>query len=238
MIIASPVLINYLLLTWRAWRVNGGTDAWIGFFGSYLGLIGAVGVALFQFKTQRDKEIQQDKVNNRSFISAHDFSAPVDLRRVVTHENSRLIETQQYTEFKDWMEQTNPNYKGAIAYYKISQFGAPDIIMDCKIVAVIVPKGKAPIRIETHVGIVEKGIEIFLPVTMKVISDIEVHELIIDYRTIRDEKMRYYSNPQTKIEKHLVIKPDGSEEVIMKNESRQATWIYPKKLTPPEQKKE
>lgn len=61
-----PIIINYMLLTWRMPGAKGTSDVWIGFFGSYIGSLITGLVTVFVFikttKYYKDKDERDDKV--------------------------------------------------------------------------------------------------------------------------------------------------------------------------------
>lgn len=48
-----PVIINYGLLSWTAPGVSMEANPWLGFLGSFLGLIGAISIALLNNHNQK-----------------------------------------------------------------------------------------------------------------------------------------------------------------------------------------
>lgn len=67
LIIAVPMLINYLLLTWKAPFVNGDANSWLGFLANYSGgIIGGL-VAFFAAKIQMD--FQREREMRQRYIS-------------------------------------------------------------------------------------------------------------------------------------------------------------------------
>ncbi|QDS35852.1 hypothetical protein [Brevibacillus brevis] len=62
LIFATPILINYFLLTWRAPFVFGDANSWLGFLANYSGgIIGGL-VAFFAAKIQMDFQKEREKL--------------------------------------------------------------------------------------------------------------------------------------------------------------------------------
>lgn len=66
LVISVPVLINYLLMTWKAPGVVGDANSWLGFFANYSGgIIGgivALYVARYQLQQQTLEQIKNEEV--------------------------------------------------------------------------------------------------------------------------------------------------------------------------------
>ncbi|PGA99652.1 hypothetical protein [Bacillus toyonensis] len=63
--VLTPVILNYVLFTWRAPRVYGDGDTWLGFWGNYSGAFVGALVALWianrQVNDSRDLEIEKEQ---------------------------------------------------------------------------------------------------------------------------------------------------------------------------------
>ncbi|TQK74958.1 hypothetical protein FB479_101569 [Brevibacillus sp. AG162] len=227
----SPILINYVIMSWRAPGVNGDTNAWIGFWGSYLGLIGAITIAIYSFQKQKEKEDNQDRKNNRSYIQVHDFTAPLRLTNVNTNENSRIIDTPGYSDLisriKD-SEQQSIN----TSFLKLAHFGNPDAIFDCKIQIDISYEEEKKYDINVNIGVFEKGIEIFVPLVPPGIeagATIDLNNVSIEYNTLKNERLKLVHDVQRAKDTLLLLHDNDEPEVLYEFNMKGSTWIYPNK---------
>jgi hypothetical protein len=222
-------------MTWSAPYVAGDDKTWIGFFGNYLGLLGAIAIAFFTFNKQKEKDELQDRKNNRSYIVLHDFNAPVKLKNVITNENSRIIITIGYRDLlnlipKDKYEITNT------AFLKLSHFGNPELIFDCHILINIhhEREKEKKYEIDINIGVIEKGIEIFIPLVPPEIQENEpiiLDKVTIEYSTIKNERLvlvRDYNENEKEVLK--VKGEDGVDEVLYEYDLIGSRWIYPNKI--------
>jgi hypothetical protein len=224
--ILAPLILHFSLFTWNFKGVDGD---WLGFFGSYFGLLGAFAIASMQFNKQKTKEDQSDIINNRSFMAVHEFQAPIGIKRIKTHENSRIIETDEYIEFQKWIEESKYSISN-ISYYKLMQFGLSEVIFDCEFILNIRSvDGKRNFRIGVNLGVIEKGIEIFIPVAIKNEQVVLIDSILIEYTTMKGERIRFVHDLINKVETHSSI---TFNKPIMEYNIQGSKWIYPNKLTP------
>lgn len=228
-----PVIINYVILSWRAPGVNGDANAWLGFFSSYIGLIGAVSIAVYQINKQKQREDQNDREANRSYVLLQDFSAPVKLINVRTHENSRLIETEGYKELLEYVPKDQYEYTST-AYLKISQYGNPEVISDCKIYTIVGQEDGPDINIDVNLGIIEKGIEVFIPLVPPGVSRgsryLRLSKVTIEYSTIRNERLNLVHDLIEQKDTLKLIESNGDEQVLYEYGLLGVKWIYPNKM--------
>jgi hypothetical protein len=231
-----PIIINYGLLTWRMPGVITESNPWLAFLGSYLGFIGAISIALMNTNNQQKRNDQIDKESRRSFVVVNDFTAPLTLHNVSTHENSRLIETENYTTF---LENNKDNKKDInITFLKLAHFGNSEVILDCHIEVdykVDTSQKTQNVHINVNIGIVEKGIEIFIPLIIPEIQEGDnflIDVIKIEYKTLMNEKLRYVINHENNTEYYSIINKDGKPTPLFELDNTSgSTWIYPQKLT-------
>ncbi|MFD2117275.1 hypothetical protein ACFSTH_13050 [Paenibacillus yanchengensis] len=227
-----PVLINYFLLSWRAPRVNGSEGDWLGFLANYIGLIGAVVIAVIQFTKQRESDIKKDIEQNRSYVDIQDFNAKLMLVDTKTHENSRIIMTEGFESLL--MKPVIPEYENLkISYLKISHYGTAPIIINCNIE---VQYNYILDGVQKHKGekyslaSIEQGIEVFVPLVPIESTQgmsIEMVSLKFEYSTLKNERLKLIRLYNPTIETLYGEK----EEVIYCEELKLVNWIFPNKQT-------
>lgn len=122
-----PLIVNYGLLSWSAPGLNAEPNPWLAFLGSYLGVLGAVSIAVFNNIAQRDKDKKAGNKNFRNFVVMTEFQASLRLENVIMNEHSRLIETSAYKTLLDLdvhRDLTGP-------FLKLTHFGNSPLIFDC-----------------------------------------------------------------------------------------------------------
>ncbi|MFJ5750104.1 hypothetical protein ACIP97_16225 [Peribacillus frigoritolerans] len=233
---AIPITLNYTIFSWGATGVQGKLSDWFSFFGNYLGLIGAVSIASFQMRKQNKRDLEQDLESKRSFVVVTDFKARLKLENVKTHEDSRIIETPGYI---DILKRVGKEYNTiSTSYLKLAHFGNSQVIMDCKIH--VESKNNADLNV--NVGVIEQGIEVFIPIVppgAKVDEDIEFDFISIEYKTLMNESLKYVIDYSTdKKEYYCFINKKGKEEILFEQEINSANWTYPNKLKEIEKQKQ
>ncbi|MGG3193928.1 hypothetical protein [Priestia aryabhattai] len=247
-ILAAPFLVDILLI-WRSPITFG--DDWQGFFGDYIGsIIGgltAFAIVYYQMEKQKQLDEENDLQANRSYINAEEFIAPIDLIDIKHKEFSKIMVTKFYKEFKE----INEGIKRNIPYYRINHSGLPDTILDCKLIfdlseyiieetkhksqlvnelivatTPIDEKVKVPYKIETHIGVFEKGIDIFIPL-VKTSFEVHIEKFQMEYTTLKNERIRYIADIKNKKESHLLIKENEPPECLFEFELKASDWAYP-----------
>jgi hypothetical protein len=233
--VAAPILLNILVsIPSRLTPFEG--DTWLGFFGNYSGgIIGGIVafiIASSQIKAQNEEQTKSDIENSRSYIILEEFKGPVDLKNVVTHQNSKILSNDYYKEIKK-----NPNSKGKhITFYKIHHSGAPEIILDCDIQMVLFAGdqtgAKKAYLIESHLSVLEKHTEIFVPITNIDYTVIYPKQVTISYKTIKNETIIYKYNLEKSEEKHILVNWENrkKDKTLYKVQMKPVEWIYPAKL--------
>lgn len=250
-IAVAPFLVNFLLI--KRSPITFGDD-WQGFFGDYIGsIIGgltAFAIVYYQMETQKKTEDENDLQANRSYINAEEFIAPIDLVDIKHKEFSKIMVTNFYKEFKE----VNKGIKRDIPYYRINHSGLPDTILDCKLIFDLseyiiegtkhksqvmnelilattpldeeVKKKEVPYKIETHIGVFEKGIDIFIPL-VKTSFEVHIKKFQMEYTTLKNERIRYIADIKNKKASHLLIKENESPECLFEFELKASDWTYP-----------
>lgn len=230
----TPILLNYCLLSWRAPGVVGNPEAWIGFFASFLGVLGAVGIATYQIKIQKERDEHTLRVNNRSYFSATQYKGTIRISKNDCRENSRVILTDAYrmllklTDVKD-------DYNDKTIYMRILHFGNPELVFNCKIAVYVEELQLDEVYVvESQIASIEKGTEVFLPLAYErklKETSLRVHKILIEYSTVMNERMKFYANHiEGKTELYSLY--DGQEELIYSNPSVPQTWLYPEDPKP------
>ncbi|QCR33136.1 hypothetical protein [Lysinibacillus sp. SGAir0095] len=231
-ILLVPVIINYGLLTWSAPGVSTDANPWLGFLGSFLGFIGAISIALLNNSNQKKRDFEQEKKNNRSFILLHDFHGPLGLKTIKTHENSRLIRTEGYESLLGKVSKVDFD-STSTSYIKISQFGNSDVILNCNICISSMDddSNKFP-DIVVNTGIIEKQIELFIPVVPSEIEKgqvINLTKIVIEYSTLMNERMKYIMDFDRLKEFHFVINEKNEDVTLFEFDITGSKWSYPNK---------
>lgn len=241
-IFLAPVIINYGFLSWRGPGVNGDLDSWIGFFANYLGLIGAISIAIIQIKDQKERDNSNELQSNRSYIIAQEFAAPFNLKNVITSPNSRLIVNDYYNDAEEFFiaqfesNSSNENLRDflgniTVQFYKFSHSGIPDVIIDCHIKIKVADSDnvRETYIVSSNIGTFEKLEEIFIPIVNINYREITPLNVQLDYKTIKGEQMRYCYNYEQKKEEHMII-VDGKIHLLHSIDVSDSTWIYPNKI--------
>ena len=216
--------------------ITFGND-WQGFFGSYIGsIVGgltAFFIAYYQIEKQkklgRDKELQ----DNRSYIIAEEFVAPIDLSNTRHKEFSRIILNDYYEEFQSYYTKTELKTL-SIPYYKISHRGTPEIILDCSVEFKLAEdeEYKKTYEIKSHIGIFEKNIDIFVPLVKAKDGNVYVNNVKVEYCTIKGEKMQYFLDIDKQEEKHILFSKDNNQKITLFNfKLNSSNWILPNSNT-------
>ncbi|PAD31444.1 hypothetical protein [Paenibacillus sp. 7523-1] len=234
LILLIPVVINYGLLSWKAPGLNGDTGDWLGFLANFLGLIGAVLIALYQFKKQREIDQEKNIEQNRSYVDIQDFNATLMLKGVTTHENSRVIRTEGYDLLLK--EAEIDQYGGIkVGYLKIAHFGIPELIFNCSISidASICRSGVYDEEtLNVNVGVIEKGVEIFIPLQPlrgDQGKEIILEKVIFNYSTLIGERLQIFRDYINRKEVLYSINND-LKTVLFEYDMKQVGWTYPNKI--------
>ncbi|REJ18656.1 MAG: hypothetical protein C6W57_03345 [Caldibacillus debilis] len=234
--IAAPIIVNIIMFIPSFGLAASTTDNWLSFFGNYSGgIVGGIVayiIAASQIKAQNDEKIKDEIKNSRSYIILEEFIAPVDLKGVITHNNSKILSNKFYEEIKK-----DPNSKHkSIPFYKIHHSGLPEIILDCEIKVILHGEGetagKIPYLVESHLSVFEKNTEIFIPVARKDFKHINPKRVTVSYSTIKGEKILYVYDVDKMEEKHVLInlKDRNKDRVLHRVKLKGVTWIYPAKF--------
>ncbi|MFK4171028.1 hypothetical protein ACI2LM_32820 [Paenibacillus lautus] len=230
-----PIGINYLLLSWRAPGLKGEVGDWLGFFANFLGLIGAVLIALYQLNKQKLNEQEKDVENNRSYVDIQDFNATLMLKGVITHENSRIIKTDGYNEL---LRRFNTKDYGKVraGYLKIAHYGNPELIFDCSIsldISFTKKKELVNENLKVNIGVIEKNVEIFIPLTPEGSDsgqEIDLQTVTLNYSTIKGEKLQIYRDYINRKETLYSLTNDSEKKIVFKYDMKQIGWVYPNKI--------
>lgn len=234
-VVVSPMILSAILNIPTGKYAIGDESSWVGFFGNYSGgIIGGIIafiIARGQIKENRDEIELSEREKSRSYIILEEFIAPVKLENVITHNNSKILSNDYYEQIKN-----DPGAKEmSIAFFKIHHSGLPEIILDCEI-GVELRGGiesnptTSPYLIESHISVLEKGTEIFIPLANKEHQYIYPNGVSISYKTIKGEKIRYSYDVGKMEEKHELINEDGTLLLLYKVNLKGVKWIYPAKF--------
>jgi len=230
----APIIINYLLFTWRAPGVVGKLSDWFTFLGSYLGLIGAVYIALFQMKVQKQNEIQREVINNRSYVLLQEFGATLMLVGANTHENSRIIKTKG---FEHLLRSTHKeHYKSTkVGYIKISHHGGSEVIYNCEVTIKFNYEHEGQIKNEDmnfNIGAIEKGTEVFIPLFPYGYKrgKIETKYVSFEYSTLVGERLYLVMDFVSKKERLESLSINSEPEKIYEIEMKETGWVFPNKI--------
>jgi hypothetical protein len=231
--ISIPILINYLLLTWKAPGVYGNADSWLGFLANYSGgIIGGVVayiVANSQIRTQIDFDRQKTMEINRSYAIVQDFTGPFKLHNIETSYKSRIILTNDYDQVtkalsKDQLKELRTSF------YKITHHGTPDIILNCNIKIFLKnEQGEDLPVIESHLGVIEKEEEVFIPLYIKGEKQVFPRKAELLYTTVSGERMFYLYDVENGKEGYWLIN-NNDKEKIFEFELKNSNWIYPNRI--------
>lgn len=232
-ILISPFIVNFLL-SFRTPITFG--DGWHGFFGSYIGSIvgGLTAFFIAYFQIEKQKKLSNDKElqDNRSYVIAEEFIAPIDLSNTKHKEFSRIILNNYYEEFQSYY--TKAQLKTiSIPYYKISHIGTPEIILDCSVEFKLAEdeEYKKTYEIKSHIGIFEKNIDVFVPLVKTKGGNVYVRSVKVEYSTIKGEKMQYFIDMDKQEERHILFSKDNQEITLFKFKLNSSNWIIPNSNT-------
>lgn len=228
-ILAIPVILNYTIFSWGAKGVQGNLSDWFSFLGNYLGLIGAVSIALLQMRRQKDRDIEQDIESKRSYVVAHNFEANLKLDRVKTHQDSRILETEAYKKLLHRHPLTNDV---KTSFLRLVQYGNSPVILDCKISVDTKYADNTVHKLRENIGVMEHGVEFFVPVVpphAKLNEDISVELIVIEYKTLINEALKFVINHETNKEYYCSVDKDGIEHTLFEQEISKSSWTFPNK---------
>lgn len=231
--ILVPILINYFLLTWHFPGVQGETGEWLGFFANYsggiIGVLGAYFIAVKQTNHQKEIAEKNEIEENRSFILIEEFNSNPDLKNVITHPDSKILVSNDY-------EQNRKRLNGKqIPFYKIRHIGKPELIIDCNIEIFFDDNKHTSLPSEKfHIHAMEKGVEIFLPVSL---ADKEetayLRKVQIQYRTLKNETILFEYDLDENRESHKLVREGKVVETLFDIELKKGNWILPAKNRKP-----
>lgn len=229
----APFIVN-LLLSFST-PITFGND-WQGFFGSYIGsIIGgltAFFIAYFQIEKQKKLNNEKELQDNRSYIIAEEFVAPIDLSNTKHKEFSRIILNNYYEKFKSNFTNTQLKTKN-IPYYKISHSGTPEIILDCSVEFKLAEdeEYKKTYEVKSHIGIFDKNIDVFIPLVKVKDGNVYVRSVKVEYFTIKGEKMQYFVDVDKQEERHILFSKDNLEITLFQFKLNSSNWIIPNSNT-------
>ncbi|UJL46347.1 hypothetical protein KFZ58_18700 [Virgibacillus sp. NKC19-16] len=228
-ILIAPFVVN-LLLSFTT-PMTFGND-WQSFFGNYIGSIVGGLTAFFIAYYQIEKQNKLNKVkelqDNRSYIIAEEFIAPIDLSNTKHKEFSRIILNDYYTEFQSNYTKAELK-KLSIPYYKISHRGFPEIILNCSVELKLAEdeECRKPYKINAHIGVFEKNIDVYIPLVKVKDGIIYVRSVKIEYSTIKGEKMQYIMDIDKQKEKHIIFSKDNRKITLFDFDIHSSNWILP-----------
>jgi hypothetical protein len=239
-LLSVPILINYLLLTWHMPGVKTEANPWLAFLGSYFGVLGAITIAVYNNKIQKDKDRKNEKVQKdkdrsnelkryRSFVVMTEFTAHADLKNIKTHENSRIIETEAYQDLVLFNDST----KAVTSFLKLSQYGNSPIIMDCKLeIRLTNKRTKKEHILNMNIGPIEKDIEVYCPIIPEDTEfgdEVNISYIEISYVTLVNEKMKYVIDHTISKEYYSFINDKLQETELFSQAITSSKWSYPNK---------
>ena len=206
----------------------------LGFWGALLSGLVAYLVAANQIRAQNAKADEQEIKNARSFIILEELTAPIKLNGIITHENSKILSNEYYEDVKEHFREDGI----FIPFYKIHHSGNSDIILDCHIEAVVEGDDSSEefgYHISSHLSVLEKGTEIFIPVANVRYKEILMKSLTITYKTLRGELIFYKYDPVRMREKHELIVKNNLGKIVDRQtlydiDLRGISWVYPAKF--------
>lgn len=237
--IGAPILVNILMFIPSFGLAATTTDNWLGFFGNFSGgIIGGIVafiIASNQIKSQNELMNQSEIENSRSYIILEEFIAPINLEKVITHNNSKILTNKYYEEVKKGPSGMGKN----IPFYKIHHSGLPEIILDIEIKVILFGEKNdqeidlSPYLVQTHISVLEKNTEIFIPVVNKEFNFIYPKRVTVSYSTIKNEKIIYIYDIVEKEEKHILINFEDrtKDKVLHSVHIKGVEWLYPAKFS-------
>lgn len=233
----APIGVNILMFIPSFGFSFGNALDWLGFFGNYSGgIIGGIVayiIASSQIKAQNDAVEKTNIESSRSYIVLEEFTGPVDLKGVATHQNSKILSNEYYDDIKKDPRSNNMS----IPFYKIHHSGLPDIILDCEITAYLfgekddIEKTTSPYIIKSHISVLEKNVELFIPIAKVDSNYIYPKKVTVIYTTIHKERIQYTYDVDGQLETHDLLKKDGNKEKELYKVNLQGVeWIYPNKI--------
>jgi hypothetical protein len=236
--ISAPIIINVLMAIPSFGFAVLDSEQWLGFFGNYSGgIIGGI-VAYYiangQIKAQNEDQRQNEIESSRSYIILEEFIAPVTLKGINTHSNSKILSNSFY---KDIINDPASNGKN-IPFYKVHHSGLPNIILDCHIKMLLLGEREGqidlqPYTIETHLSVLEKSTEIFIPVANPSYNFILPQQISVTYSTIKGETIWYNYDVNLMSETHKLIKDTSGKiknDELYHVELEGVEWIFPAKI--------
>lgn len=219
LVIAVPIAINYLLMTWAAPNLNGDTSDWFGFLSNYSGgIIGgfvALAIAREQTKNERERRI----IEQRSFLSASTIQINFkDDDKFGRKEKNRILLTDSYKKLLATDEETS--------YYSIIRYGGSDIVMNCKFTIIVgVDKNfDSCDTIKAWVDFFEKDEEILIPLCSSKLGTYQpwIKEIQVEFITTGDEKVKFTQSEIELTRKHIFY--DGEKEHTFEQETVYTSW--------------
>ncbi|MDG0059153.1 hypothetical protein [Priestia sp. P5] len=229
-----PILINYLLMTWGAWKVYGSADSWLGFLANYSGgIIGGIVayiIANSQIKQELEFNRQQSIEADRSYVSVQEFKGQFRLPNIQTSFKSRIMLTEDYENYIEG--KTNAFLqKETTIFYRIYHFGIPEVILNCQVKIQL--KGGASETstvIKSNIGVIQKEEEVFIPLYLEKQKEVMVDLVEVTYSTIAGEKMYYKYDLVNLKEGYWVLNEDGESVEVFSFPMKNSNWIYPNRL--------
>jgi hypothetical protein len=233
----APIGVNILLFIPSFGTSYGEALDWLGFFGNYSGgIIGGIVaflIASSQIKTQNEEVEKNNIESSRSYIILEEFFGPVNLKDVVTHQNSKILSNEYYDGIKK-----DPSSNGmSIPFYKIHHSGLPEIILDCEITAYLLGENNdmerttSPYIIKSHISVLEKNVELFIPIAKVGSNYVYPKKVTVIYSTIHKERIHYEYDVDRQLETHDLLNDKGEKEKELYKVALQGVeWIYPSKI--------
>lgn len=243
LLILAPIIINYGLLTWHMPGVHVENNPWLSFLGGYIAIFSAWSLSSYQYNRQRkDEEIKEkkqkekddlkDKQNNRSYFAFQDINVPGGIGNVTTHSDSRFINTKGYKWVNErFIRNTELDY--SVPYLRFKQYGKNDFVIDAVLkIDWFVENSDIKEKINIQLGIIDKQVEIFVPVAVEGMEKkdrIHVNLIMLEYTTLRGERMVLKYSGNTYEEECLVLHDDGSEECLYRYNAFESEYFVPGK---------
>lgn len=237
-VFSVPIIIGQLIrIPTGNWTI-GDENSWVGFFGSYIGaIIGglvAYGIVRFQFDKQNNDEKQKLKETNRSYLLLTNFTSNFKLHNVVTSSESRIMLTEDYDSYMEAHKHQKDHLKTRnTSFYKLSHYGNPDMILNCKIEIYYKNKEGETNKLTIDVGFISKQEEIFIPLySAEYKGSLYPTKVEISYTTVAQENMHYLYDLRYNQSIHYIeelVNGEIQKKEIMKFNLKNSTWIYPNK---------
>lgn len=211
----------------------------LGFWGAILSGLVAYLVASYQIHAQNKKSVEKEIVDSRSYIIQEEFLAPIRLEGIKTHENSKILSNNFYIKALDQSNNQQFNGNFNIPFYKFHHSGNAAIILDCHINIDLTGESAQGMyenyHLSSHLSVLEKGVEIYVPLINLEYENILVEKMSIQYKTVKEEYILYKLDLQEMKETHEVISFNSENEIINKEMLHEISlngvnWIYPNKF--------